>query len=136
VANDADVAALACVSGRGLECVITLGTGLGFSLVQDGRLLPHLELGGAPFLPGRDFETVLGNAGLVADGPTEWTDHVGMAVDALRAFVYFDHLYVGGGNARLLDGSALGDDVTIVDNVNGLLGGFLLWSIDSDDPAQ
>jgi polyphosphate glucokinase len=136
VANDADVAALACVSGRGLECVITLGTGLGFSLVQDGRLLPHLEIGAAPFLPGRDFEAVLGNAGLAADGAMPWTEHVVKAVDALRAFIYFDHLYVGGGNARLLEGQSLADDVTIVHNANGLLGGFLLWSLDSADPAE
>jgi polyphosphate glucokinase len=127
VANDADVAALACVSGHGLECVITLGTGLGFSLVQDGILLPHLELSGAPFLDGRDFEAVLGNAALEADGQDAWTAHVRTAVEVLRGFVYFDHLYVGGGNARLLQPGSLGDDVSLVDNANGLLGGYRLW---------
>ena len=128
VANDADVHALASTSGRGLECVITLGTGLGFALVNDGALLPHLELSGAPFLDGRDFEAVLGSAGLERDGLAAWTAHVTEAVEALRPFLYFDHLYIGGGNARLLAADAFGDDVTLVENVNGLRGGYLLWA--------
>jgi polyphosphate glucokinase len=128
VANDADVHALASVSGRGLECVITLGTGLGFSLINDGELLPHLELSGAPFLEGRDYESVLGHAGLERDGIDRWTAHVVSAIDSLRRFLYFDHLYVGGGNARLLDPGTLGAHVSIVDNVNGILGGYLLWA--------
>lgn len=127
VANDADVHALATVAGRGLECVLTLGTGLGFALVQDGLLLPHLELSGAPFLPGRDFEAVLGNAGLRADGVGTWTANVHAAIAALRPFLYFDRLYLGGGNARLLDPTSFAADVVVVDNVNGLLGAHLLW---------
>jgi polyphosphate glucokinase len=136
VANDADVAALACVTGRGLECMITLGTGLGFSLVHDGRLLPHLELDRLPLLPGRDFEDVLGLGGLESDGQESWTTHVRTAVDILRTFVYFDHLYVGGGNARLLVDADLGADVTLVDNVNGLVGGYLLWRAEEQGPAR
>lgn len=128
VANDADVHALASVSGRGLECVITLGTGLGFSLINDGEILPHLELSGAPFMEDQDFESVLGHAGLQRDGVEEWKAHVIRAIDALRPFLYFDHLYVGGGNARLLDPAALGPHVSVVENANGILGGYLLWS--------
>jgi polyphosphate glucokinase len=127
VANDADVHALATVTGRGFECVLTLGTGLGFSLVSDGVLVPHLELSGAPFLPGRDFEAVLGADGLAADGQEAWTEHVHEAITALRPFLYFDRLYLGGGNARLLDPEAFPADVVLVENVNGLLGCPLLW---------
>ena len=126
VANDADVHALATVGGVGLECVLTLGTGLGFSLVDDGRLLPHLELGGAPFLDS-DFEGILGQAGLERAGQDAWHANVLAAIDALRPFLYFDHLYVGGGNARLIDPASLGADVSVVSNVNGLRGGVLLW---------
>jgi len=129
VANDADVAALASVTGLGLECVLTLGTGLGFSLVSDGDLLPHLELSGAPFLPGLDYETALGDAALMAVGEFEWKRRVEQAVAALRPFLYFDHLYVGGGNARLLTDVDLGADVSLVENVNGLVGGFRLWGM-------
>jgi len=128
VANDADVHALASVQGRGMECVVTLGTGLGFSLVLDGTLLPHLEFGGVHFGGGRDYDTVLGQGGLDADGIDAWRSHVSVMVESLRSFVYFDHLYLGGGNARLLDARTLGPAVTTVDNVNGLLGGHLLWA--------
>lgn len=128
VGNDADVAALACASGVGLECVITLGTGLGFSLVSDGRLLPHMELDSVPFGDGRDFESVLGQRGLDADGLEAWRGHVRVGVGVLRRFVYFDRLCIGGGNARLLADVDLGPDVDLVDNANGLRGGYLLWT--------
>lgn len=128
VANDADVHALASVSGDGLECVITLGTGLGFSLISDGTLLPHLELSGAPFKDGLDYEAVLGHAALERDGVETWSLNVIEAINSLRPFLYFDHIYVGGGNARLLDPASLGPDVSVVANVNGMLGGYLLWS--------
>ncbi len=127
LANDADVSALASISGVGLECVLTLGTGLGFSLVLDGVLLPHLELSGAPFEGGRDFEAVLGEAARQAAGTPAWTAAVHRAIAALRPFLFFERLYLGGGNARLLTGSTLPDDVKVVGNVNGLLGAHLLW---------
>jgi polyphosphate glucokinase len=128
VANDADVAALASVAGAGLECVLTLGTGVGSSLIQDGVLLPHLELGGAPFRDGRDLESCLGSSGLETAGRARWTEDVLAAVGALRRVLYFDLLHLGGGNARLLNSVELPEDVRLVDNVNGLLGGHLLWS--------
>jgi polyphosphate glucokinase len=128
VANDADVHALASVTGSGMECVVTLGTGLGFSLVLDGRLLPHLEFGGVAFGDGRDYDTVLGQMGLEADGLGPWREHVFTMVMSLRAFVYFDRLFIGGGNARLVDVTTLGPDVVAVENANGLVGGHLLWA--------
>jgi polyphosphate glucokinase len=42
--NDAEVQELGVITTTGLECVITLCTGMGFGLFQDGRLAPHLEL--------------------------------------------------------------------------------------------
>lgn len=126
VANDADVHALASVSGCGLECVVTLGTGLGFSLALDGKLLPHVEFGGLPCVDERDYDTALGQSGLEADGLEAWIANVVGTVSALRSFLYFDHLYLGGGNARLLPEHIFGVDVSRVENVNGLLGGHLL----------
>jgi polyphosphate glucokinase len=52
VANDADVQGLGCVSGQGVELVITLGTGFGSVLFTDGRRI-HLELGHHPFHEGK-----------------------------------------------------------------------------------
>ncbi len=51
---------------------------------------------------------------------------VGTSVATLRALAFFDHCYIGGGNARKIHGS-LGDDVSIVDNSAGILGGIKLW---------
>jgi len=48
------------------------------------------------------------------------------AIDNLRTLTAFDHLYLGGGNARKLD-LELPADVTIVDNTAGLAGGACLW---------
>src|SRR5580765_5562229 len=42
VANDADMQGLAIVEGRGVELVLTLGTGVGSALFLDGRLVPNL----------------------------------------------------------------------------------------------
>ena len=48
------------------------------------------------------------------------------AIENLRVLTHFDHLYVGGGNSRRLDGD-LPEDVTVVDNAAGLIGGAKLW---------
>ncbi len=42
--NDAEMQGLAAIEGRGLEFVLTLGTGAGTALFRDGELMPHLEL--------------------------------------------------------------------------------------------
>jgi polyphosphate glucokinase len=47
-------------------------------------------------------------------------------IDILREVVRFDHLYLGGGNAKKLD-FPLPPDVTIVPNTDGLTGGIRLW---------
>jgi polyphosphate glucokinase len=46
--------------------------------------------------------------------------------DQLRTITNFDHLYVGGGNAKRLEGR-LPPRVTRIDNVAGVLGGHRLW---------
>jgi polyphosphate glucokinase len=49
------------------------------------------------------------------------------AVANLRALMFFDRLYIGGGNSRRVRRDGLGDDVTIIDNSAGILGGIKLW---------
>ena len=44
VMNDAEVHAAGAVTGKGLELVLTLGTGLGSAVFDGGRMAPHLEL--------------------------------------------------------------------------------------------
>ena len=48
------------------------------------------------------------------------------AIAALRALTSFDHLYIGGGNAKKID-FELDPDVTLVSNEAGIKGGVALW---------
>ena len=126
VANDADVQGAAVVAGHGLELVVTLGTGVGTAFFFDGRLLPHLEFAHHPFLKGASYNDELGEAARKEVGNARWNKRVRKAIATLRALSFFDHCYIGGGNAKRLHGD-LGGDVTTVDNAAGILGGIRLW---------
>jgi len=126
VANDADVQGLAVIGGKGVEMVITLGTGFGTGLYLDGRLAPHLELSHHPFRKGETYDEQLGNAARKRIGNRKWNRRVKRAIRNLRSLTNFDRLYIGGGNARKID-FALDPDVTVVDNKAGLRGGAVLW---------
>lgn len=134
VANDADVQGLAVVAGHGVEMVVTLGTGFGTALYQNGRLCPHLEISQQPFRKGESYDQQLGNAARKQVGNAKWRKRVRKAIANLRALTHFDRLYVGGGNARRLEGE-LPEDVTIVDNSAGLSGGARLWHALGEDRA-
>jgi polyphosphate glucokinase len=126
VANDADVQGLAVIGGHGVEMVITLGTGFGTGLYLDGRLAPHLELSHHPFRKGETYDEQLGNAARKRVGNRKWNKRVLKAIRRLRALTSFDHLYIGGGNAKKID-FELDPDVTLVSNDAGLKGGVALW---------
>ena len=127
VENDADVQGLAVVKGKGVEMVITLGTGFGSSIFIDGHLGPHLELAHHVFRKDKTYEDELGEAARERDGDNAWQRHVREAIESLRNLTNFDHLYVGGGNSRLLDGD-LPKDVSVVSNTAGIVGGVRLWA--------
>lgn len=126
VGNDADVQGLAVIRGVGVEMVVTLGTGFGTALYDHGRLCPHLEISQQPFRKGETYDQQLGNAARKAVGDDKWNRRVRKAIANLRTLTHFDHLYVGGGNARKLAGR-LPADVTVIDNAAGLAGGAHLW---------
>ncbi len=117
LANDADIQGLAVISGKGLEMIITLGTGFGTGMYVDGRLAPHIELGRHPSRKGMSYDEYVGNAA---------RKRVKRAIAQIRDLVNFDHLYVGGGNAKRIDFTP-GADVTIVPNTAGMAGGAGLW---------
>ncbi|MEI6405778.1 MAG: ROK family protein [Actinomycetes bacterium] len=127
LANDADVQGCAVIQGSGLEFVVTLGTGVGTALFWDGTLLPHFELGHAPFRKGESFEQQLGNAARKDVGKERWAGRVRKAIDTYDSFLHADHIYIGGGNARLLDDIELPTKVTVVSNAAGILGGIKIW---------
>ncbi len=127
VANDADVQGLGAISGHGMEMVVTLGTGFGTAMFLDGVLGPHIELAHHPFRNGRTYEEALGDRALKQSGEPAWRDNLARAIEQLRSLTAFDRLYIGGGNARLLDPRELPADVGIVPNTDGLTGGVWLW---------
>jgi polyphosphate glucokinase len=126
VVNDAEMQGAAVVRGQGLELAVTLGTGFGTGLFQDGRLAPHLELSQHPFRKDKTYDEVLGDANRKRVGKVRWNRHVARAVRTLDVLLRFDHLYIGGGNSQhvTLD---LPPNVELVDNIAGLLGGVRVW---------
>ena len=130
--NDARVQGLGVISGRGLECVITLGTGFGFALYDDGRLAPHLEMGQHLARKDMTYDEYLGVAALQKAGRKRWQRRVERAIGQLRTLINFDKLFVGGGDAGLID-FELPSDVQVVSNNAGITGGVKLWDPRLDD---
>jgi polyphosphate glucokinase len=126
VVNDADMQGLAVIAGKGLEVVITLGTGFGTAIYVDGRLGCHLELAHHPFRKGETYDEQLGNAARKRVGNRKWNRRVRKAIRNLRTLTGFDHLYIGGGNAKKLT-LDLDPDTTVVSNTAGIVGGLALW---------
>jgi polyphosphate glucokinase len=126
VANDAAVQGFGAIRGRGVELVITLGTGFGSSLFTNGNLVPGLELAHHPWLKNKTYEDFLGKRGLEKFGRKRWNKLLQKAITQLEALFNFDHLFIGGGNAHKID-IALPRHVTRVPNEDGLLGGAALW---------
>lgn len=126
VANDADLQGAAVVAGEGLELVVTLGTGVGTGLFYRGRLCPHLELAQHPFRADKTYNEVLGEAARKKAGNAKWNERVALMITTLHTLVYWDRLYLGGGNATHVKGK-LPDGVSLIDNTAGVLGGIRLW---------
>ena len=124
--NDADVQGFGAISGKGMELVVTLGTGFGSALFIDGKLVPNLEAAHHPFRSGKTYEEHLGSAALEKVGRKKWQRRVMQAIASLEHLFNYDTLYIGGGNARKLT-FELPPNVKIVPNVAGLLGGIALW---------
>lgn len=126
VANDAAVQGLAAIEGKGVELVITLGTGFGSSLYIDGKLVPGLELAHHPWRKKKTYEDFLGRRGLHKYGRKRWNELVAEAIPQIESLFNYDHLYIGGGNAMKIDFD-LPKHVTRIPNEDGLLGGVALW---------
>ncbi len=124
--NDADVQGLGVVKGKGVEVVITLGTGFGSSLFLDGRLVPNMQLAHHAGWKEKTYEDELGNAALKKAGKKKWNRRVLRAIRSLESLFNYDTLYIGGGNAAKIR-IELPARVKIVSNVAGLLGGIALW---------
>ncbi|PYG00683.1 polyphosphate glucokinase [Georgenia satyanarayanai] len=136
--NDAEVHGAGVVAGAGLELVVTLGTGLGNALFDGGRLAPHLELSRAQARWGLTYDEYIGEHERLRLGDAMWSRRVRQVVDSLRPVVLWDRLYLGGGNSRRITATTLdrlGDDVVIVPNSAGIVGGVRAWELGGITPS-
>ena len=126
VINDADMQGLDCVQGVGVEVVITLGTGLGSAIFQNGHLGPRLELSHHPLFDNITYNEYVGDAARKRIGKKKWNRRVAKTIEVLDALFFYDHLFIGGGNAGRLS-IDLGTKASLIDPNAGILGGIRLW---------
>jgi polyphosphate glucokinase len=127
VINDADLQGYGVVDGKGVELVLTLGTGLGSALFADGHLVANLELGHHPFKKGKTYEERVCDAELKQHGKKEWSRRVHEALATLMPIFNPRVLHLGGGNAQHIKGK-LPPNVRLFGNVDGMTGGIKLWT--------
>ncbi len=132
VLNDAEVHGAGVVAGSGFEVVLTLGTGLGCAVFDGGKLAPHIELSHAPVRRSTIYDEWIGEHERRRLGDSFWSRRIRMMVVDLRPVFLWDRLYLGGGNSRRIRPEvieALGDDVVIVPNAAGIMGGARAWTL-------
>lgn len=132
VLNDAEVHGAGVVAGAGLEMILTLGTGLGNAVFDGGALAPHVELSQGPVKWGLTYDDYIGEHERLRLGDAMWSRRVRNVIEALRPMYLWDRLYVGGGNSRRISAAVLGrlgDDVVVVPNSAGIVGGVRAWEL-------
>ncbi|HET8969988.1 MAG TPA: ROK family protein [Candidatus Nanopelagicales bacterium] len=134
VLNDAEVHGAGVVTGHGLELMLTLGTGLGCALFDDGRIAPHLELSHAPVRWGLSYDTYIGETERRRLGNAFWSRRVRRVIEVLEPVFVWDRLYLGGGNSRRLTPTIVAQltgTIEIVPNSAGIAGGARVWQLRS-----
>lgn len=126
VVNDADLQGIGVVSGEGLEMMITLGTGFGTAILEDGVLLPHLELSHHPIKTDKIYDDYVGEKAYQNKGKDHWNERIKKVIEVLKTVFNYDRLYISGGNAKNID-FKLDENITIVNNREGIKGGAKLW---------
>ncbi|MEO6894454.1 MAG: ROK family protein [Ginsengibacter sp.] len=126
VINDADLQGLSLAEGTGVEMLITLGTGFGSAVLQDGMLMPHLEMSQHPVTKNKNYNDYLGQAALDKVGKKKWNKRLKKVIEILKTIFNYDHLYISGGSAKIID-FKLDDNISIADNREGIKGGMILW---------
>jgi polyphosphate glucokinase len=124
--NDAEIQGLGIITGRGLEVVLTLGTGVGSAVFGNGHLAPHFELAQHPIRKHKTYNDYIGKAARHALGAKKWSRRVGKTIAIVHSLLHYDVLYLGGGDAAHL-ALALPENVRIASNDTGITGGVHLW---------
>lgn len=105
--NDADAAGIAEMrfgagrGERGVVIVLTLGTGIGTALFNNGRLVPGSELGHL-VVDGRDAEARASERAREERGMSweEWAGHVSSYLGELDRLLWPDLIIIGGGASK------------------------------------
>ena len=104
-----------------------------FNAVFDGgKLAPHIELSHAPIRRSTIYDEWIGEHERRRLGDSFWSRRIRAMVTDLRPVFHWDRLYLGGGNARRITPYVLeliGDDVVIVPNAAGIVGGVRAWNL-------
>jgi predicted TIM-barrel fold metal-dependent hydrolase len=87
-----------------------------------------------PVRGNKTYDEYIGKAALDRKGSKSWNKRVARVIEILRHLVNFDHLYLGGGNAKQIT-FPLPSDATIVPNSDGLTGGIALWRTEEGTSA-
>jgi polyphosphate glucokinase len=126
VLNDAEVQGLGIIAGRGLEVVLTLGTGLGSAVFSNGVLAPHLELAQHPIHKKKTYNDYIGREAHNTHSTKKWNRRVLNMIEIVYSLLRYDILYLGGGNAAhiVVD---LPNNVCVASNDAGITGGIRLW---------
>lgn len=125
VLNDAEVQGFGVITGRGIEFVLTLGTGAGTAIFRDGELMPHLELSQHPVRHDMTYDEYIGDAALKKEGVDHWNERISRVIELLFVLTHYDTLHLGGGNAAHIKSPP--PKVVIGSNNAGLTGGVKLW---------
>lgn len=132
VLNDAEVHASAVITGKGLETVLTFGTGLGSAIFSYGVIAPHLEISHATIRYGKSIDSWIGEQARRRLGNQLWSRRVKSLIQELYPMIIWDKLYIGGGNAQRISKSALKSfdyKVKIIPNSAGVTGGVKAWDL-------
>lgn len=126
IMNDAAMQALGSYEG-GRMLFLSLGTGLGSTLIADNVIVP-LELGQLPYADGQRLGVLVGRRGLKSLGKAKWREIVVEMIGSLQGAFNANYIVFGGGNAKLIDEPPPG--ARCGNNLAAFRGGFRMWSLD------
>jgi polyphosphate glucokinase len=92
-------------------------------------LLPHIELAHHPVSNDETYDDFVGARALTEHGEKIWNERVQKVIKILKTVFNYDRLYIGGGNSARLN-FTMDDNVSIITNVTGIIGGARLWQLD------
>ena len=129
IVNDATLAALGSIDGRGTELVLTLGTGLGLALAVEGELRKVRDVGAEVFLDGKTYDQSVGERARSLD-EHRWGEVLVKAVSGFAQEFSATSVHLAGGNARRVVPTLFADlpfDVVIDGNQASLRGAAKLF---------